>query len=478
MQLDLLRGQLEDSHQEIRDLRMALEANNQSKRGEKMTSEEELKIKQQKELLKQFFRDDGTVTLVEWLAENAKKTARELETQLKKKNNEVTKLQVSLEVLRKQLRDARITPEIDTRKGKEGILPHQVEVLLDYSDFNTIDACKEAEIRLLYKRLFHKEKTLFSVNSENKRLTQHLIDLKKQITEEAPEFTLPAFEFKTFDQLCSGLFDEKQSDGGISGGCNASHPRDVSHSQLDSLLSLINALRKQITVIQSLVNERSISLKHYVWLAFDNKLVPSDFEMNGIVGDIASEIRLAFAERDEEIFTKDQVIMQRCTEVATLEEGMVELHSQLVECGQTPRHPVTKFSFSAIETRQQIAKEIEQKKQALQRLQLRDESVKSELNNTVSQIEEVQKEEAKNVNTKPQSTLKESKIDLLRLRSKQEKLENTIALISAQTTAQEMEIKFLNRLKESSEIFLEHQGEMELDVQLDAAEKLRTKYDN
>lgn len=546
LQLDLLRGQLEESHQEIAELRVTLEDQDESKNEvnesdvlselakvrkerddlkaaqqlhlteiahlkhqeksgeeiassleivtdqldnvhnenddlraravtlEKKASEEELKINQQKELLKHFFRDDGSVTLVH-CAENVKQNTRDLETQLNKKTTEVAKLQLSLEVLRKQLRDASITPEIDTWEGEEGILPNQVEVLLDIGDFSIINSCKEAELRHVYQRLFQREKTLFAVNGENKRLSQHLIQLSKRIAEEVSDFSIPVFEFKTFDQLCKGLFDDYPSECDSARGSIESHPRDASRSQLDSLLSLIKALRKQNAITQSLVNERSISLKHYAWLAMENNLVAPDFEMKSIVGDVASEIRLAFAERDEEIFTKDQAILQRCTEIATLEEGMVELHSQLVDCGHKPCRPATKLAVFAIETRQHNAKELEERKKALQRLHVRQASVESDLSDTKQQIEKKEKEQPK-INVKPLSTPRESKIDLLRLRSKQEKLENTLALISTQQTAQEMEIDLLSRLKESSDVFLKNQKEMELDAELSVAKNLRTKY--
>jgi bacterioferritin (cytochrome b1) len=366
---DNLRSRISQLEEEISELKGHAESVATEKESEHSS------MSQQKQLLRTMLGGNRNVMLTE-CADGLRETVHVLEERLKKKVDELNETRLALQITKKQLQSMNIEPEVDRmlfktverEDGKKPLLS-QVEAILDNSDLNIISTCKEAELRIVHAKLEQRERSFLATAHELLKLSEYIADVRAVVQSKAPELALPIIDLRSLHDICST--PESILNGSAISQRDADSlerqrrenlsvdPVDPTRAQLESVLQLMKALRKQNAMLHTVVMERSALLKHYAWLVVDSRILPRGTDLKAIVGDVATELRLAFAERDEEIFLKDQAVMQRSLQLVVVEEALATLHSQLTNANMTPSRPATKFALSAAETRQQTEEEIE-----------------------------------------------------------------------------------------------------------------------
>ena len=374
------------------------------------------------------------------------------------------------------------------------------------SDFALITAFKDGEIALLNHRLELRERALYAMATQTTQLTHYAIDLRSLL--EAHSRT--AADAAAIPQLNTKLryfgATDSPSASTASPHVFASYKQrreaekeadatDAIRAQLEGLLSLMRAMRKQNALLQTAVMERSIMVKHYAWLlmALGSPDLPKDFDPEAIVGTIAADLRLAFAERDEELATRDQHLLQRSTELIVLEESVTELHSQLKANNIVPCRPASKFALSTLRTREEMQDELADRDEAKAKLITVRLDTIAEMDKVEASIAKISRQIAgTDADGNPLSGEAAAaaaaalhisggqgglEMELLRLRSRAEQLRSSYEVTEAKIKSQEREIDLLQHsIGQSSRIVVEMQAQRDLDVDLSVVEKFKARF--
>jgi uncharacterized protein YdcH (DUF465 family) len=269
---------------------------------------------------------------------------------------------------------------------------------------------------------------------------------------------------------------------------STSQPESSAREQLESLLSVMKMLRKQNGILHSVICDRGSLLRHFAWLLVHHGILPANYDVTSIAGDQSAELRIAFAERDEELFMKDQALLQRCTEVVLLERSCRDLAAQLQQHSIEPLRPVPHISDAVMRAQRQTQRDVLNREQSRARMHERHavllqetKEVDTMLMAFQTRLDEVDGEmqAAEKAMAAPHATastvsarkeelahLRLQRIQLndeiVAMRVKKDQLANAVAIVDAQCSAHEDEVRLLRQvLAQSTRVVTELQQQAE-----------------
>jgi hypothetical protein len=116
-------------------------------------------------------------------------------------------------------------------------------------------------------------------------------------------------------------------------------------------------------------------------------------------GDLAAGLRMAFAERDKEIFLKDQNLLLRGAQIVTLEESVRALHAQVLRLGQRPCRKVPEFGTDVEASRDALAARIESKQDERDGMRSRCTALQRELLEVSQRVASLQQQQRQLANS-------------------------------------------------------------------------------
>ena len=359
-----------------------------------------------------------------------REVVKTLEGLLRERVGQCNKQSARVHALVSQMEDAGMTPRSDAKMNAD------IEAQCDTSDLAVVIDCKEAELRILHYRLEQQTVQL-------EKATQRIRDLELFV-----------------NSLRKLLLEQH-----ISPPQSSSGEDDWDTEHVTGLLHLIKSLRKQNSVLHTMLCEKGAKLRHYAVLLADKELLAETTQAMSGIGDVGEQLRLAFAERDEEIFLKDQALMNLSTEILVLEESLDKLYSQLLEHGIEPARPMTCFSKGAMESRAETQREVIERQRSRAKL----EETQTQLTLEIKDIENV-------LNATAGLPSDSNTIDLC---ARREKLLCERQIVDAQCAAYDEEVGLLRQvLAQSTRMVIDLQSRRDIDASVSVMDKIKRKFFN
>jgi hypothetical protein len=233
-------------------------------------------------------------------------------------------------------------------------------------------------------------------------------------------------------------------------------PETSARDQLEGLLAVMKALRKQNGILHSQLCDRGALLRHFAWLLVHHGILPANYDLNSIAGDQSAELRLAFAERDEELFLKDQTLLQRSAEVVLLEQTVRDLAAQLEGAGIKPDRPVTNISADVMRAQRDTQRDVLNREQSRARLHERHAVLLQETQEVdamvmaytvrLCELEEDASAQKGAGSADATAQLEELRGEVMDLRVRKDQLANALAIVDAQCSAHENEVRLLRQV--------------------------------
>lgn len=176
------------------------------------------------------------------------------------------------------------------------------------------------------------------------------------------------------------------SSGSNQTSSSAAAPSGVTASAESVFYHILRNLRKENSILHSVIRERGLQLRKYALTLMRHQLLPPSTDVAKLAGDVHSELRLAFAERDEEIFLKEQALTMRSTQVIVLEESLAALIDQLHKANLVPCRPNSRFAAELERTKDEIANKLENKNGSREEIKSKIERIKTELEKVENKI--------------------------------------------------------------------------------------------
>jgi chromosome segregation ATPase len=211
---------------------------------------------------------------------------------------------------------------------------------------------------------------------------------------------------------------------------------------------VLRNLRKENSILHSVIRERGLQLRKFAMTLMRHSLLPPSYDASKLAGDVHSELRLAFAERDEEIFLKEQALSMRSTQVIVLEESLTALMEQLQRADMTPCRAPSKFSVELQREREEMRGKIEAKGKKRNELKQKIDRVKSELDRVEEKMAAQRQEQQHGggpISTAAQSAASSAADALLVLRLQKDHLTHTKDISEVQLGALESELALLQQ---------------------------------
>jgi hypothetical protein len=380
-----------------------------------------------------------------------------IERSLRKRVDEANRATAKFLILREQLErlgqrpltDINISDVSANSTGAPTLTREQLaaETSIDTSDLQILIDCKEAEIRVVSYRLEQRERALAAMTDH----VQRLRTLLREATADKPSHGTAGHGGSSNGESPS-VSAARRVD--IAKALTAVEPEANAREQLEGMLSVMKTLRKQNGVLHSLLCDRGALLRHFAWLLVHHRILPANYDVNNIAGDQSAELRIAFAERDEELFMKDQALLQRCAEVLLLERSCRDLGSQVESLGAQPIRPMTNLSDSVIHSQRQTQRDVLNREQSRARLHEKHTVLLHETRETdamimafASRLDELTDEiRANPADVEATRQHRDITEEVLQLRVKKDQLANALAIVDAQCSAHEDEVRLLRQV--------------------------------
>jgi hypothetical protein len=198
--------------------------------------------------------------------------------------------------------------------------------------------------------------------------------------------------------------------------------------------------------------------------------------------DPSTELRLAFAERDEEIRIKDKSLMERSTEVLILEESLCALYAQLRASGITPCRPLTEFASRTLCAQQEAQQLVIHKQSSRAYLEERIRRIDNDVRALdrelkVLEIQLEQEEEDQIVGKDHHGRVATLLEEIIMLKSRKEKMISAREIADAECAANENEVDLLRKVvQNSTKALVEMQAVKDSTIGLEVIEMLKRHF--
>lgn len=416
--------------------------------------------------------------------------AATLETHLRQRVQEFNVMKVERDLALSRLADASRGGQPSANMEAAAQIHHDAVIVADTSDLQVIIDCKEAEMRILAHRLDQRERSLAAV-------TQELMALRRRVTELHEKFL--AVEIKGSSAGSSAqragsasriTSPDRAKPTAATGQPASPSPAvptpahvdvtalvgaDAARHQLDGLLQLVRQLRKQNTVLHGVICDRSVALRYLAWMLATRRLLPANMDPGSIGGDLSRELRLAFAERDAELKIKDQVLLQRSTEVLVLEQNLLDLFQQIKGLGHEPVRPLTAFSKTTMEATRAAQQEVITRTQSRAYLHEQHAALQGECSEVETQVRMI---EAQLKSVPPDAaTANGLRQELITARLRKEELLGTLSVLDAQCSAHDQEVELLRQvLSQSTRMIATLHQEKEIETSYGLMDRIKRSF--
>lgn len=330
-------------------------------------------------------------------AEYMRERCRALERQLRKRTDECNRLRVRHALDFDQLLRFGATPASKAVKddGKSDI--PTIDTAIDTTDLQIILDCKEAELRIVSHRLEQAERRYRRGQPEN------------------------------------------------------------ASDQLESAMMMVKSMRKQNSILHNVIAERSHLLRQYAMLCIKSNVIPQTIDIAAMAGDQCAELRLAFAERDQQIFLNNQALLLRSKEISLLELNISALIDQLQKANIPP--VCDRSQLSRLEqTYECILQQVQSRQQARDRIGERQANSLDELREVDTLLMACrQRQEALNEILEREDDSEDAQSDrdrasvhtvsldkqIIELKTKKEHLASTLSVLDTQAKVHDQEMQLM-----------------------------------